>query len=419
MTRTTVATLIDSVRTRLGDNGTTVSRTEILRWIEDGYGRLIHEARTPCILQAHDVPPKVSYGITHDWERQYVQGTTRKFTHSHHSGRYECTYLHETSTHAGSTAITSQGNVSQLWLLQYVDDTLETPYRFALPRRHDLLSVWYDYRLLMPITGDSMEGQGAWWDIGGLPYLYTTDETHNEFDLYAVVTSSHGGYTQDRPIGLPRRISGARTYTVNAQQQWSYAFTSSQPLATAYFSGVGKKVGSLDSDNGYWQVQASYTYPWEAQFASELSIDDTPVTLGLGSIRGISSPDRQYHNPISWQRYGTIRSWASAEDNLITYSAMEPQRLLSESDTLDMVPKQFEKYLRFYALAMIHNRQGELYEPNMAAHYRIRFQRGVILLSRIRNVAYRDTEYTRDAGRPRGAIGRPMLPDNYPRTTWR
>lgn len=64
---------------------------------------------------------------------------------------------------------------------------------------------------------------------------------------------------------------------------------------------------------------------------------------------------------------------------------------------------------------MIHNRQGELYEPNMAEYYRMRFRRGVILLTKIKNVGYADTQYGRDrAMRPGRAPALPQLPDRYP-----
>jgi len=359
MARRTVSTLIDDIRTRLGDSGNIVSRAEILEHIEDGYGRIVREANTPCMVEAHDIPPRVEYAVTHEWERELVRGTTRKFTLAHQSGRYDCTYLHETSTHAGQTSATSKGNVTQLHMLEYVSDTPDIPYRLAMPRRHDILAMWYDHRLLLPVAGASLEQAGNYWDIEGLPGYYSTDETHNEVDIYRIETDNQGAYQTDRPVGVPRHISGDRT----------------------------------------WEV-------------------DERGEAGVGIIREIVSPDRQYWNSSSFHRVGTIRSWASSEDNLMVYSAVEPERNLSEGASLDMVPPQLEKYIKFWALAMIHNRQGELYEPNMAEHYRMRYRRGVQLLSKIRNVAYRDTDYGRDPRRPRSTPARPQLPDNYPRLRW-
>ena len=359
--RQTVGSLIDKLTERLGDNASVVTRSEILDWLTDGYARLIREASTPCLLEAHDIPPRTSYAVTHEWERQYVRGTTRKFTYTHESGRYECTYLHEVSLHAGQTALDAVGNVTQLHSLELITHATDSSYRFALPRRQDLLCLWYDHRLLLPVPGRSLEGAGAWWEIEGLPGFYSTDDTYNEFDLYRIETTNQGAYQTDRPIGIPRQITGDRTYEISPRGE-----------------------------------------------------------AGIGIIREISSPDRQYHNSVSWQAYGTIRSWASSEDNLMVYSAVEPERKLSEENALDLIPSQLEKYCVYYVLAMVHNRQGELYEPNLAEHYRLRFRRGTVLLSKIRNVGYRDTEYGRDRGmRPRHALATPQLPDNYPRLRMR
>lgn len=215
--RQTVASLIDQITERLGDNASVASRAEILDWLTDGYGRLVREAATPCMLEAHDIPPKVSYAVTYEWERQYVRGTTRKFTYTHQSGRYECTYLHETSIHAGQTAIDSLGNVTQLHMLAHITHSTDSPYRFALPRRQDLQALWYDHKLLLPVPGRNLEGAGNWWQIEGLLSHYSTDETHNEFDLYRVETTNQGVYETDRPIGIPRQITGDRTYAISDQ----------------------------------------------------------------------------------------------------------------------------------------------------------------------------------------------------------
>jgi hypothetical protein len=350
----TIATLIDSVRLRLGDNGEVITRAEILDWIADGYGRMVREAQTPATIEAHDVPPKVSMSYTHDWERQYINGTSRKFTYS--SSGYDATYVHETQTLAHQTAEPSLHNVTQLHMLAHIEGGTDGRYEFSLPRRHTMLSLWYDHKILYPVPGRDLEHRGEWRNIGGIPTVYVTDDTDNTFDIYRIVTSNHSAYQIDRPLGIPRKISGDRTYAIDARGE-----------------------------------------------------------AGTGLIREISSPDRQYHNTIPWQRHGTIRSWASSEDNLLSYTVREPDRELTEDDTLSMVPVPLEKYVTYYALAMIYNRQGELYEPNLSEHYRFRYRRGVQILSRIRNVAYRDAEYSRDQALDRRGPALPSLPDNYQR----
>jgi hypothetical protein len=356
MTTQTVSSLIDDVTKRLGDSATIVSRAEIKDWIADGYARMVRDARTPAKIEVQDVPPRHSFAITHEWEREYVDGTARKFTYTHFSGLFECTYLWEVSEQFNESTTDYRGNATHLWELEYFSGGTDSSYTFSIPRRQDLLSVWYDHDVLLPLPGRSFEGGGNWWDNAGLPSLFSADHNATEFDLYRIVTSNNHGYDYDRPIGIPRRLSGDRTY-------------------------------EIDSD----------------------------TTNPFGVIRFVRSPDRQYHNSTSWERSGTIRAWGSSEDNLLVYSSVEPERDLDENAPLTFVPGQLCKYIVFYALSMIHDREGELYEPNMAEHYRMRFRRGVFLLNRIRNMGFRDVEYSREERRYGRSIRTPQLPDNYPR----
>lgn len=356
MTPKTVSTLIDDVTKRLGDSARIISRAEIKDWIVDGYARLVRDARTPAKIEAQDVPPRHSYAITHEWEREYVDGTARKFTYTHYSGKFECTHLWEVSDQFGEATTTYRDNATHLWELDYFSGGTDAPYTFAITRRQDLLSVWYDHDILLPMTGRSLEDVGNWWDNAGLPSLFVTDNQANEFDLYRIVTSNNEGYTYDRPIGIPRRISGSRTYAV-----------------------------------------------------------DTDDANPFGVIRYIRSADRQYHNSVSWERHGTIRAWGTSVDNLLVYMAVEPEREIDEGAPLSMVPPQLCKYIVYYAMAMIHDHEGELYDPHMAEHYRMRWRRGVFLLTRMRNMGFRDVEYVRDNRRLGGSIRTPQLPDNYPR----
>ena len=417
MTHRTVSALIDDVTQRLGDSATIVSRAEIKDWIVDGYSRMIRDARTPCQLEVQDVPPRFEYAVTYEWERQYIRGTTRKFTYTHYSGRYECTSLAEASGHFSQTVGQWQYNVTHLQELAHISGGIDSPYVFSIPRRQDLLGVWYDGDVLLPVAGRQLEGGDNWWDNSGLPSLFTTDYSHNTFDLYRIVTSNNAAYTEDRAIGTPRAISGSRTYAIDTGETWGWSYTDA-PLHTVPFTGIGRKLpGTLTAD-GHWDIaDGAYTHPFERDHAARLSlVSDTDfVTMPIGAIRNIISADRQYHNSASWQRHGTIRSWGSSVDNLLIYAAVVPERNISEGDTLGLVPAALEKYVVFYALSMVHGREGELYEPNMAEHYRMRYGRGVALLGKIRNVAYRDVEYSRGRAGQSRRLQIPQLPDNYPR----
>ncbi len=415
MTHRTVSALIDDVTKRLGDQAVYASRDEIRDWLVDGYSRMVSDAQTPCQLETQDVPPRFEYAVTYEWEKQYIRGTSRKFTYTHFSGRYECTSLAEASGHAGQTVGSWQANVTHLPELAHISGGTDSPYVFSIPRRQDLLGVWYDGDVLLPATGRQFEGGDNWWDNSGLPTLFTSDYSHNTFDLYRVVTSNNAAYVEDRSIGIPRAISGSRTYSVDSDQIWGWSYTSA-PGHTVSFSGVGRKVSGTLTAEGHWDVSGAYTHPHERVHAERLGLTSGAfITLGLGAIRSIISPDRQYHNSASWQRHGTIRSWGSSVDNLLIYSAIIPERNISEGDSLFLVPPGLEKYCVFYALSVIHGREGELHDPYMAEHYRLRYGRGVALLAKIRNVAHRDVEYARGAGFQGRRVQIPQLPDNYPR----
>lgn len=413
MARRTLADIIDDVSERLGDSATFASRGEIRDWLADGYSRMVRDAQSPAQLQTYDVPPRVQYAVTYEWERQYIEGTTRKFTFSYQSDRYEATYLYEASQQADQTAMDWTYNVTHLHQLAHIGASSDTPYLFSIPRRHDLLSIWYDNDILLPISGHQLEPYGSWWDHGGLPSLLVTDWSHNEFDLYRVVTSNNQAYSSEETIGTLRDISGDRTYSIDADYQWDWAFTEIPGIVTG-LAGLGRKVSGSLTDEGHWNVQDAYTYPWERQYVADVGVDDTVITIGLGLPRSILSPDRQYYNGASWQRTGTIRSWGSSDDNLLVYSCVVPEREISEEAALELVPAQLEKYIIYYALWMIHSREGELYEPMMAQHYQLRYRRGVTLLSRIRDMAYRDTTYSRGRDRLGKYPRTPQLPDNYP-----
>ena len=61
-----------------------------------------------------------------------------------------------------------------------------------------------------------------------------------------------------------------------------------------------------------------------------------------------------------------------------------------------LIPKQLQKYLRYYVYFKAFNRQGEGYNPNMAAFYEQRFGRGVAFLRALQILTRRASTMARD-----------------------
>lgn len=159
------------------------------------------------------------------------------------------------------------------------------------------------------------------------------------------------------------------------------------------------------------------TQQWEHAYGA------AEVWPPLGAVRQISSPDRQYIPLETTQRntpLGVVKLVQSSHDNLLLLQVVGPAIApLTEDDDLTLVPSQMHKYLRYYVLARAFNRQGEGHQPNLAAFYLARFERGVQLLRTLGNLARRDRQYVRapltpSARRP----ARVRLPSTYPRVRY-
>jgi hypothetical protein len=352
--RRTFSDLIDDVSFMIGDSFTRIPRAEILESLIDGYARLCVGADTPRTMEAQDIPPRFQAGITHDWERSYVNGTAYKFTFR--VGDFEALTIGAIQALGGATTIASNTTVSQLWMLSKIDSVTDLPYRISIPRESaHLVGLFYDNRILLPVTRRNLAGERDYQNIQGRPSFYTVDADGQSFDIYRIVTADNAVYETDEPRGIARTFSGDRSYTT-----------------------------------------------------------DTDGSLSHGIVRHISSPDRDYHNVVSWRTNGTARAFASSDDNALIYATAIPSRALTEQDDLSMIPEQLEKYVRYYAQFQIFNRPGEVYEPNMAEHWRQRFERGVSHLEKIKNLAFRDYQYSRASDRIVSRLQAPRLPDGYP-----
>lgn len=356
---------IDYVQSRINDGAQVISRAEILKHLIDGLRMLFAKSGYNRTIWVENLPPRYAGAVTQQWEKGETRDNLRKFTFTHASGLRECTFLWEVE--AGATdPLPSVGMVSQLWELEYTQPT-EAHYRVALPRgSQEIKAMWFDHKRLAPIGVLQMdEIEDSWWQVSGEPIVFITGLSNSrEFDLYEITTTDSAGYEiETHTAGIFRQISGAREYEVSSPDSGDYA--------------------------------------------------------AAGVVRGFSSPDRQYFASCDATPTGMMRDARSTEDNLlIIYTELPTAENMTEDAELGMIDARLQKYMRYYALYAIFNHPGELYEPNIAAHYEARYQRGIRLLSRLARVLNRDEHYMREAGyrsATRRRPGRPRLPSNYPR----
>jgi hypothetical protein len=434
----TVASHLDYIQGRLHDGGSIWTREELLNWFNDGYRRLTVTAQHAKTFSSFALPPRHSFARTQEWEpRHTFGGTHRKFTIAHDSSRMQGTVHWEVESAHGLEATIAFQNVTQLWELSAATDEVNQHYRLYFPATHDrVLALWWDHRRLEPISVRELDYlEDAWWRVQGQPYFWTEGLGRDRtVEIYEIETE----YRQDYHLvnfeqGAPRRFSGDRTYAVSATGTWDYAYTAdgepqTQSVYETGLTGVGYRF-TLDATNTYHGTQV-----WEPQTLSGDTVDPGTSTvtsvweqefqllpefrLGLGLIRSIDSTLRQYWPVSIGQLNGIVRRIGSSEEAILMWHTVLPE-LLTEEDTPHLLPRQLEKYLRYYTLLAAFNRQGEGIDLNLALHYQSRFGRGGQLLRRLANITYRDEEFMRE---PVAIISRqlprPQLPSNFARAAW-
>lgn len=453
----TFKTLIDDILLRLGDDGTLFSRDEILRWLNEGYRRFTNQTRHAKTFTALDMPPRYTRAITFDWEANEFSGTGdgyggtyRKWTFTHSNGQRECTFLWEVQQADDVTPTNSLRAVSQLWEISSQDaGEADAYYRFVLPRNESVIhGVWHDHERLEPVTTKILDTlEDSWWRVDGEPIVYNqTLGDFNTFDVYEIETVYQQAYShRDAEQGSPRGFLGDRTYVVDSKiDSWGYAYAwNGEPAAPSeQLTGPGRRFTfgpEIDQANG---GSFFYTHDWEGQvhrgesvtasnsivetnpFRYDPSVDPPVETitaeLEIGIFRKAISPDRQYWPSGQWQVFGIAKRWDSSEDNILVYHSVNSEDILNENDDIELIPKQIHKYLAYYALFILFNRQGEGYDPSLAQHYLIRANRGVVLLNKLSNTTRVNESYVRGSrgDRPRVRTQLPQLPSNFPRAPW-
>jgi len=427
-----MSSLIDKVLERLHDDGTMFPRAEILGWLSEGYRRLTFNGKHVKTFTALDMPPRHANAITYDWERSTCNGSWRKWTHTSENGEYECTYIWEAQILSGADPPEAEyTTVTHLWELAYAGAPVDTHYRFMLPKNDaHILQVWHDEERLTSATAKSLDStEDKWWQIGGETYVWSqslSDDT--TFEVWEIDTAYHESFYLDRETGAPRAwIEDDHTFTITSDSvTWDYAYTfnGEATWSTLPFDGMGWRfTDATDEETVYtypWEADLtledpgeeahSYTYPWESESLTHLEI---------GIMRAASSQERQYFPSYQWNCQGVIRQASKSEDAILIYHRVVAPEQLREEDNLDMLPPQMTKYLIYYALGVLLNRQGIGYDPALAGHYEIRAGRAVSVLRNLGKITRTDDAFVRGGGQGgRREPPLPSLPSNYPRAPW-
>lgn len=524
---------LDRVQERLHDAGAIWPRAELLRSYNDGYRELLALSQAVRRWRLMDLPGRTTYAISYEWEdRHAAGGTIRKPTRTIGAGWAQATALWEAEHLAGVTPSTTWAGFTQEWERAHMGET-DRHYRFVLPRNHERIArVMWDERLLLPVSVRELdETDVAWERRTGEPRWWTTGVGRiKSVEVYEIVTTYGQEYDlRDPDRGLPRRLSGTRTYALAASTAANaYAYTTTgdgQALTapTALFAPVSActqvwesahatgpswnftinytmnfpsltrvvvhpwELGLLDgqdhpvvaddasspgrrgmfawehhdADGGYAALtptpegapaisgpgarittaamtasQGFGTQVWEAEhlngatafttgikqacFSWESQHGAAVLALGLGGIRAVVSPDRQYlgmtSDPSSATLLGGVRDWRSSTDALGVLEVIVPEATLADSDNMPaLIPAPLAKYLRYYILARAFGRVGEGHNTILADHYTRRFLRGVAFLKRLADVAHRDRVYRREMVVPASRrIARVSLPSEFP-----
>lgn len=437
----TVKTIIDLALQRVGDEGLDDhTRAEVLLWIDEAYRKAASQAEHARTFTAMSLPPRHVWANTYDHEARLsapaaasdiTSGPYRKFTFTHESGKRECTYLWEAQSSVGETTTPGTRSVTQLWELSSGEGESVQTYRFSLnPTNSRVLRVWQNDRPVLSTTRNQLDNLfDDWWATVGLIRFYASSPDYAQYDLYEISTEYRQPYDNIGTKGLPTSFSGDRTYEIDSDtDSWGYSYAwSGEPQAHQNaLPGIGRKFTFGPEDNYH------YTYSWEGQAhrgetvtaatesSAVTSSFEQPANLEVGIPRFIVSPDRQYFPSPQWEVQGIPRAYASSDDNLLVYHQVLPTELVVESDELLMIPDQLHKYLVYFAVAMMMNRQGESYDPALSGHYFQRADRIIQLLSRYRMATRLNVRYERGRTRTRRdlAPNLPGMPSNFPLAPW-
>ena len=439
----TVGTDLTTLQSKLHDSAVIWSRTELLRLYNDGYRTLLAQSSAFSRFLPLDVPGRHTYAVTFPWETRHMSGGTWWFPMlpcyggtRQATAQWEPEHVDGVTPSAALTALTMQ------WERAHTDET-DRHFSFGLPADHERLRrLEWNNRVLIPAAVKEFDevddawmrkvGESIWWTIGVGPV--------RSVEVYEIATAYMQGYQLiDATLGVPREITGDRSYSTevdsyNPGNAYAYANQGEQTALVdfALLSGMGYRFTQSPADKtlGFvvfaWEIEhldgSTITTQTSGEFIGmfpwEMAHGILAISFGLGTVRGLSSADRQYLPMVSdatpLALVGGIRDWRSSDDNLMALEVVVPSLDLQESDAPVLIPEPLQKYLRYYVLSRAFGREGEGQQVAMAQHYDQRFQRGVQLLKRFGDSAHADRTFRRqEAGLSRGRPPRVRLPSQF------
>jgi len=442
----TIEAELDKVQSVLHDNGTVWTRAELLRWFNDGYQEFVARGQGETRWQVMDVPGRVAYSMTYAWEDRHANGaTTWRALLPTMNQRYDVSTFWEVEHLGNVTPSKTLDGFTQLWERSHSDET-NRHFRFVFPKDHDRIKqILFDDQPLRAVDTRTLDASHDDWmrDSGDILFYTLGLGRLKSIELYELETEYRQGYELIGADGIPRRLSGDRTYTEAIEEPalvsntWGYTNDGEQEALSWHDSNhagsalpsLGRKLTRSPTSTYHplheWEEEhvggeTSFTngstvnaYSWESLF------DGTAWEFPLGTIRRVVSEDRQYWGVSEESEggafYGKAIQWQTTVNGLAVLSVVTPRFELAEDDTPDLMPSPLTKYLRWYTLGRAYSREGEGSVSLLGQHYMDLFERGVLLFKRLSDVARRDRVLVRelDAAPPR-RIPRPRLPNEYP-----
>ena len=429
-----IGDILDGAQEFLHDDGAVWPRAELLTWCNDGYRQLLAQSHAVVRPFQLDVPGRTAWAGSQEWEDTQGGGTWRLFTYHVRAASINATYQWEAQTLEGIEPTASTDCITQLWELAYAS-ALDQHCRLVLSKQHERpLKVYHnDKRLIGASTRELDTLQTEWWQQQGDPIFWFPSEGGRDgsYEIYQIASTYTQGYDQkEADTGVPRLLTGDRTYAVGSPvDRWDYAYSGSGDAGMAV--GLGYRFVVRSSDETIysvfqWELESDYdgddadtvtTHWWEDQYDSTAE----EVSLGIGLVRGVSSPDRQYAPaPYANTEFSTLgigRDFKSSADAITVWEIIVSATELNEDDALSLIPARLAKYLKFYVLSRAFSRKGQGFRPDLAQHFTALFQVGIALLSKIGNLGFIDRTYARESVTPTRGYRPPMvqLPPEFER----
>lgn len=425
----TVSDDLDLIQQRLHDSAAIWSRAELLRFYNDGYREFLAKSSAFSRLLPLDVPGRHTYAVSHPWETRHTSGGTWWFPLlACYNATRGATVQWEVEQLDGVTPSVSLVGLTMQWERAHTDET-DRHFSFGLPADHERVKrLEWSNRVLLPASVREFDevddgwmrrvGDPGWWTVGV--------GAVRSVEVYEITTAYQQAYQLlDATRGIPREMSGERTYSIEVDAYTpsnSYAYATQGDkdglvnAVTPLLDGMGARFTDEPADKTLGFV----VFPWEVEqldgttvtvlteggvygmFPWEMEFGIASIVFGLGSVRAMVSPDRQYVPMVSeaapMALLGGIRDFRSSTDNLMALEVVVPPVDVGETDAPVLIPAPLQKYLRFYVLSRAFGREGEGQNLQMTQHYEARFQRGVNLLKRFGDSSQMDRVYRRQSG---------------------